>query len=233
MFSPKLLWALAIAAAASTAIPTSGRASTWNGSTATLNVGACCGSGPFGTVAGSGFGTNTVTLTVTLNSGFQFISGGQDAVFAFLLDESDVTLTATSTGGGTGSGTGWTSVSGSVHMDGGGTFGQGTEHSGNGGSNPLGNVLTIVLNDATDFINASDFITNSSGFLFASDISTNCVTTPSVSCDGSTGIVENGPVAATPLPAAAVLFGSVLFGGLGVSTWRRRRSSRSTTSVLA
>ncbi len=41
-----------------------------------------------------------------------------------------------------------------------------------------------------------------------------------------------GTVTATPLPGAFVLFGTVLFGGLGASQWRKGNRARS-TSVLA
>jgi hypothetical protein len=40
-------------------------------------------------------------------------------------------------------------------------------------------------------------------------------------------------VATTPIPGAFALFGSVLFGGIGVSTWRKRRGGRSAISILA
>jgi hypothetical protein len=48
-----------------------------------------------------------------------------------------------------------------------------------------------------------------------------------------TGIVDHTRVVTAPLPGAFALFGSVLVGGLGLSTWRRHRSRRSTTSVLS
>jgi hypothetical protein len=84
------------------------QADVWLGSSI-LNQSNCCGTGPFGTVAGVQTDADTVTITVTLNSGFQFINTGFDAVFAFTTDEA-VSVTATSTGGGTGSGTGWTTA---------------------------------------------------------------------------------------------------------------------------
>lgn len=52
-------------------------------------------------------------------------------------------------------------------------------------------------------------------------------------CTSNPELFTFNSVTTTPLPGALALFGSVLFGGLGVSTWRRRRSSRGTTSVLA
>jgi hypothetical protein len=48
-----------------------------------------------------------------------------------------------------------------------------------------------------------------------------------------TGIIDHTRVVTAPLPGAFALFGSVLVGGLGLSTWRRHRSRRSTTSVLS
>jgi hypothetical protein len=41
---------------------------------------------------------------------------------------------------------------------------------------------------------------------------------------GSLSDLRAFTVSATPLPPAAFLFGTVLFGGLGTSLWRKRRS---------
>ena len=40
-------------------------------------------------------------------------------------------------------------------------------------------------------------------------------------------------LSSTPLPGALALFGSVLFGGIGMSTWRKRRSNRGVVSLIA
>src|SRR5262249_59504014 len=49
-----------------------------------LVFGTTLGAGNYGTVAYDFNATNTaITFTVTLNSGFLFISGGADAVFSF------------------------------------------------------------------------------------------------------------------------------------------------------
>jgi hypothetical protein len=55
-------------------------------------------------------------------------------------------------------------------------------------------------------------------------------------CDGDRCGTEKftfNTVTTTPLPGALALFGSVLFGGIGVSTWRKRRGGRRAISVLA
>jgi hypothetical protein len=232
MFASKHVLGLALSLFAGVALTAGAHAATWDGTTQSLTVSSCCGSGPFGTVSGSGFGTGTVTLTVTLTqAGTQFISGGQDAVFAFTVDEA-VTIAASSNT----LATGWTQVGtgagATVHMDGTGFFGGGTTHAGNGGSNPLGTILTVTVTDTDgDNLAASDFVTNSNGFLFAADIAQNCSATTGT-CAGPTGIVGNGGGVVTPLPGAAALFGSVLFGGLGISTWRKRRS-RGPASIIA
>jgi hypothetical protein len=56
-----------------------------------------------------------------------------------------------------------------------------------------------------------------------------------LNCNGNTACVNftTGMVGAVaPLPGAVVLFGSVLFGGLGMSQWRKRRA-RGPVSVIA
>jgi hypothetical protein len=49
----------------------------------------------------------------------------------------------------------------------------------------------------------------------------------------NTNITADAVSSVTPVPGAFVLFGSVLLGGFGVSSWRRRRGPQSSCSVLA
>src|SRR5262252_4320506 len=94
----KSILAMGVAAAMSIAFSSTSFASTFTGSS-TLNVSACCGSGPFGTVTGTVVSSSEIQISVSLNSGFQFISGGQDAIFAFNTDKA-VTIDNISLSGG-------------------------------------------------------------------------------------------------------------------------------------
>jgi hypothetical protein len=232
MLKFKSVFALGVAAAMIMAFSSNGFASTWNGGPTTLSVSACCGSGPFGTVSGSG--TGTVLVTVDLAGGFQFISGGQAGIFAFNTNEA-VTITNITLAGGNSSFTPTTGSAGGgttfvEHMDGGGFFTAAITSTGNGGSNPLGNVLTFDVTGTG--LTVANFITNAGSNLFAADISTGC--TPAaggstVTCNGSTGIVTNGGGSVVPLPATLPLLGS----GLGAMWLFGRRKRKSAPAMAA
>jgi hypothetical protein len=176
-------------------------------------------------------GVNQVTISVSLNDGYEFVSGGQDAVFGFTTDKA-VTIGSISSlfpAGVTHSFTpSWSPVNNgvmppNVHMDGAGNFGGGVRFAGSGGSEPGGNFLTFVIS-ATGLL-VADLIKNAGGILFVADISTGCTTTGVLSCsNGTTGMVwsTGDPPPPVPLPPALLLFGSALFGLTILG--RRRRS---------
>jgi len=66
---------------------------------------------------------------------------------------------------------------------------------------------------------------NADGNLFVADI-----LEPGVA-GGPTGPVDVSLTAATPLPGAFMMFGTVLAGGLGVSGWRKRRQRGPASSI--
>jgi hypothetical protein len=194
-------------------------------SAATLNTSNCCGSGPFGSVSASVVSTTELQLTFTLLSGFEFISGGQDAEAAFITDKAVTidNISSTFATGGSNTPPTWTGVGNgsalTVHMDGAGHYGGGVKFSGNGGSDPGGSTLTFDITSVSGLLGLSDLTAS-----FAADISTGCgiVTGTAVTCTGSTGMVWNGGAPApTPLPAAFLLLSPVL--GAGYFGLRRRR----------
>jgi hypothetical protein len=209
MFTRKHTLGLAVALAASL-----GFSSLANAATYELIESTTLGTADYGTVTYTQDGSN-VDVTVTLNSGYEFINAGQDATVAFNLDKT-ATISSVPTG--------YTAVTGngtsSLKMDGQGLFSNGIQLNGSGASTLGGTTLSFVV----DNVSLSDFIlsTNPPGSvpsLFAADIITGCTTTNgTTTCSGTTGIVGG----ATPLPGAFLLFGTVLAGGLGVSRWRKR-----------
>lgn len=239
------LYAFALAATASIALPTISWADTV--ATYNLNQAQCSGTG-CGEAAGFSFGTVTLdinsagtgaTITYDLTTG-AFHDPGIDASAAFALTGvSSFSVTTDSTGTPpTGTPYSWTDTTGSVGMDGTGTFPDGVICSGN---LTCGTELIVTI---TGSGLAQSLSTGGNGGFFAAIDVYNLINTTSSTCraDGGTYNSDKGTCAltgavgtslATPLPGALALFGSVLFGGLGVSSWRKRRRGRSTVSVLA
>lgn len=237
------LFALAFAAMASIALPTISWADTV--ATYNLNQAQCSGTG-CGEAAGFSFGTVTVdinsagtgaTITYDLTTG-AFHDPGIDASAAFALTGvSSFSVTTDSTGTPpTGTPYHWTDTTGSVGMDGTGTFPDGVICSGN-----LTCGTELIVTIAGSGLTRS-LSTGGNGGFFASVDIYNLITTSADTCERDNGNYTDGKCAitgavgtslATPLPGALALFGSVLFGGLGVSSWRKRRRGRSTVSVLA
>jgi PEP-CTERM motif len=126
----------------------------------TLNIDGCsgagCGAGPYGTIDLSQVGSN-VNVTVTLNPGYVFISSGAGDALEF---NATGTITNISAGFGVGPAPDHASVFG--------TFLESVTCTGcgSGGSAPLPGPLTFTVNNVT----IADFIANSDGNYFASDI---------------------------------------------------------------
>jgi hypothetical protein len=99
------------------------------------------------------------------------------------------------------------------------------------------NQVTFTIDgSAGEWTSAADVLAaNGNGAEAAAHIFV-CNTAGATSCDSSikapaTGYAANGGIN-TPLPGAMALFGSVLFGGIGISQWRKRRQ-RGPVSVIA
>ena len=191
-----------------------------------LNNGSTLGAANYGIVTYTFSGGTTVSFDVQLNAGYQFLNTGFDAVFAFTTNNAIVygpTPPSLVIGNGTGTWSGVPNGTGTgVGMDGAGNFGGGLNNSLSGGNNLLGNDIKFTITGAATLalLNAVNGGGHDLANFFAADI---CVLAAgsTTSC-AATGVVFDGPPIATPLPPAALLFGSALVG-LGV-LGRRRRS---------
>jgi len=212
----------------SLAAPSAAGASTVN--TYDLNTAQCSGTG-CGEVQGFNFGTVTTNLNDTktvLTYTFDLTTGlfheqagsGIQATAAFDVTGTGISFSETSNNS---TGT-WTDVTGSVKMDGGGTWAQGVACSVSG--NTCGNQLVVT------FTGTNLAVASISGFGAAIDISNS----------GNTGVIDavlenqtgNGPPPAElPIPGAVWLFGSVLAGAGGLKKWRKRRDGASQNSLPA
>ncbi len=210
----KPLLVAAVAAVTSLSLPAIGHATTYDleyncGSSGCTNVGI------LGTVDITGGGTSITYDFKTIDPSTLWNSGLTTLLF-------DVTGTVTGHSiTDSASGLTWTFESPAANADG---LSSGTWLGYNCGTNPPNHdcgTEAIVTLTGTGLAAAFNTI-QGLNFFAGADIQNNA---------GFTGMV--GAVAAAPLPGAAALFGSVLFGGLGLSAWRKRRSGRRAISVLA
>jgi hypothetical protein len=195
--------------------------------------------GPYGSVSVTTSGTtlnpsNTATITFTANTagGFVFVDGSSAAV----------NVNATNFSISNISGTNYfsdgklnLSNGGSSNVDGFQVLNQTVDNQGSFKDSLTTISFTITESTAT-WTSASDVLTaNSNGALVAAHIA--ACTLVSGACNEAAGALATGYTANTgavntPLPGALALFGSVLVGGLGLTSWRKRRS-RGPVSVIA
>jgi hypothetical protein len=198
---------------------TGAKATTWSLNESNGCSGGCT-TGPFGTVDVTDNGLGTLSFDVELAAGYNFLGGSN--IFTFNLSGGPtISYSNTSSNFLSGDTTPVTS-GGGVAMDGFGKYMYAVDLNGSGGSTPQGASLTFDIFSAG--LTLAAITTNDDGYLFAAHI---C----SLSGCGSglTGFAAGGPVTGgggqneVPLPAAVWLMGSVLAGGFGVGSWRRRK----------
>jgi hypothetical protein len=173
----------------------------------TLTEDACtgtCGTSPYGTVTLNQINSNTVNVTVDLTSSEGFAGTGAGEALEFNLSAPSFTIGDLSAGFAVGPAP--------AHASAFGTFLQSIECllCQGGNANNLGGPLSFNVNSASG-IQISDFLANSKGYFFASDI---------VGTNANTGnVAAVGSQSAVPEPGTTML----LSAGLAVIGLLRRR----------
>jgi hypothetical protein len=182
-----------------------------------LNQDGCtgtCGVSPFSSVSITDFGSGAgayVQVTDTLSSTDAFVKTGAGDALEFQLSSAPSSIVVDTTG--------FTATSGTQTASAFGSFSNGIVCSGcdNGGSSPLSGPLTFDVYGVT----TADFVANSKGYLFASDI---------MGSNGKTGNVAANsaftPQSAAPEPGSVTL----LLSGLllvGSGSFRKKVLSAS------
>ncbi len=177
----------------------------------------------FGTITLTDNGANTVNMTVSLNSPYEFVNTGFDTDIGFNLGVSpDPTISGTAASG-------WsftTTTPGSLHMDGTGYFEYGFTCTacGTGGSNPQTGPYTFTIT-GTGLTAANFGEQNAAGNFFAVDIINTSTTGPGAGLTGAVDASQSGTVrtTATPEPASFALLGA---GLIAMSFFLRKRARR-------
>lgn len=203
-----------------------------------------CGTSTSNTVTVTDLGSGVLDISVSLASGFNFISSGFVGSFGFGLT-SGFTSVSFIQGTTTWSTTGWTPIAtpvsattpqtitgASQSWDGQGTFSNGYGMTWNGG-NGIGHEdgQTLDFHISASGLTLASLVADTGGSTFVADVAGTGTTTVNGVTTRNTGIIDF-TLQAVPLPGAAVLFGTVLFGGIGASMTRKRRQRRD-ISVLA
>ena len=185
----------------------------------TLDVSACCGSGPFGTVTLTQNGSGDVLVTETLFSGIGFVkTGAGDAIAFSITGDPSITIANLTSSLGTGTSSGF-AQDGTPKSSPYGPFMYGiscTAACGSGGSSPYFGTISFDVQAAGLLVSS---FTTTGGHMFASDVINNNIL---VDQDGKmvnpTGNVTDGG-GTVPEPTTISMLGA---GLLGLGFIRRR-----------
>jgi len=171
-----------------------------------LTVDGCtggCGAGPYGNITLTDNGTASVMVIETLSPGLAFVGTGAGDALEFNVDKA-VTISGFTDGFGIGPSPDKASVFG--------TFGySATCLSCTGSSSTLPGPLAFTVTAQTGTLSIADFVANSHGYYFASDI---------LGGVNTGNVAALAPTSATPEPSTMALAG-VLLVGLGLTKRRK------------
>ena len=175
-----------------------------------------CGTAPYGAVTLNQISPTEVMVTETLDNGNEFVNTGAGEAIEFNIT-SGLIITISNVSTGFTAGSGAPSNPPSTSTIGGYQYFVECTACGSGGSNPQPGPLSFDVSVSTGSISVNDFIANSKGFFFASDILGNG-NTGNVAADGGGAIIQS-----IPEPVSLGLTGAGL-GLLGLFRIRRRNS---------